>query len=196
MENAADALKMAAWVLIFVVALSIIINAFGMARQTTDILISYNDNEYYTDYVEQGNTERKVGYETIIPAIYRAYKENYKIIFLNNDGTPMYFYENKNTKEQINYIDLEKQNVGNDTAKEEFIKYIVTGKEINNSQYKFENSYDIKNNGLYNQIKGKQFTESLGVYYQEEIDGNQSNTPDANKTKKRVITIKVYNKNT
>ena len=60
MENAADALKMAAWVLIFVVALSIIINAFGMARQTTDILISYNDNEYYTDYVEQGNTERKV----------------------------------------------------------------------------------------------------------------------------------------
>ena len=190
MENAADALKMAAWVLIFVVALSIIINAFGMARQTTDILISYNDNEYYTDYVEQGNTDRKVGYETIIPAIYRAYKENYKIIFLNNDGTPMYFYENKNTKEQINYIDLEKQNVGNDTAKEEFIKYIVTGKEINNSQYKFENSYDIKNNGLYNQIKGKQFTESLGVYYQEEIDGNQSNTPDANKTKKRVITYK------
>ncbi len=190
MENAADALKMAAWVLIFVVALSIIINAFGIARQTTDILISYNDNEYYTDYVEQGNTERKVGYETIIPAIYRAYKENYKIIFLNNDGTPMYFYENKNTKEQINYIDLEKQNVGNDTAKEEFIKYIVTGKEINNSQYKFENSYDIKNNGLYNQIKGKQFTESLGVYYQEEIDGNQSNTPDANKTKKRVITYK------
>ena len=190
MENAADALKMAAWVLIFVVALSIIINAFGMARQTTDILISYNDNEYYTDYVEQGSTESKVGYETIIPAIYRAYKENYKIIFLNNDGTPMYFYENKNTKEQINYIDLEKQNVGNDTAKEEFIKYIVTGKEINNSQYKFENSYDIKNNGLYNQIKGKQFTESLGVYYQEEIDGNQSNTPDANKTKKRVITYK------
>lgn len=190
MENAADALKMAAWVLIFVVALSIIINAFGIARQTTDILISYNDNEYYTDYVEQGSTERKVGYETIIPAIYRAYKENYKIIFLNNDGTPMYFYENKNTKEQINYIDLEKQNVGNDTAKEEFIKYIVTGKEINNSQYKFENSYDIKNNGLYNQIKGKQFTESLGVYYQEEIDGNQSNTPDANKTKKRVITYK------
>lgn len=190
MENAADALKMAAWVLIFVVALSIIINAFGIARQTTDILISYNDNEYYTDYVEQGNTERKVGYETIIPAIYRAYKENYKIIFLNNDGTPMYFYENKNTKEQINYIDLEKQNVGNDTAKEEFIKYIVTGKEINNSQYKFENSYDIKNNGLYNQIKGNQFTESLGVYYQEEIDGNQSNTPDANKTKKRVITYK------
>ena len=190
MENAADALKKAAWVLIFVVALSIIINAFGMARQTTDILISYNDNEYYTDYVEQGNTERKVGYETIIPAIYRACKENYKIIFLNNDGTPMYFYENKNTKEQINYIDLEKQNVGNDTAKEEFIKYIVTGKEINNSQYKFENSYDIKNNGLYNQIKGKQFTESLGVYYQEEIDGNQSNTPDANKTKKRVITYK------
>ena len=102
MENAAEALKMAAWVLIFVVALSIIINAFGMARQTTDILISYNDNEYYTDYVEQGNTERKVGYETIIPAIYRAYKENYKIIFLNNDGTPMYFYDYQEKRKESN----------------------------------------------------------------------------------------------
>ena len=33
MENAAEALKLAAWVLIFVVALSISVNAFGQAKR-------------------------------------------------------------------------------------------------------------------------------------------------------------------
>lgn len=46
---------------------------------------------------------------------------------------------------------------------------------------------------FYDKIKGKTFKESLGVYYQEELQGGQSTTsdtgtPDANKTLKRVIT--------
>ena len=81
MENAAEALKIAAWVLIFVVALSMCINSFSQARQTMDTILEYNDKEYSYTYVEDnGSTERIVGYESIIPTIYRAYKENYKII--------------------------------------------------------------------------------------------------------------------
>ena len=45
----------------------------------------------------------------------------------------------------------------------------------------------MKDNGIYARIKGKKVIEKLGVYYQEDIQG-ESNTPDANKTKKRVIT--------
>lgn len=45
----------------------------------------------------------------------------------------------------------------------------------------------LNGNNFYDTIKGKTFTEKLGVYYQEEIQG-QSDTPTANKTKKRVIT--------
>lgn len=44
---------------------------------------------------------------------------------------------------------------------------------------------------FYDKIKGKKFKEFLGVYYQEELDliqGQQTGTPDTNKTKKRVIT--------
>ena len=82
MENAADALKIAAAVLIFVVALSISITAFGEARATVTSILEYRDREYDYTYIEDnGTTQRIVGLETIVPTIYRAYKENYKIIF-------------------------------------------------------------------------------------------------------------------
>ena len=51
MENAADALKMAAAVLVFVVALSISINAFGQARRTTQTILEYKDREYEYTYI-------------------------------------------------------------------------------------------------------------------------------------------------
>ena len=52
MENAADALKMAAEVLLFLLALGITISSFSQARETADVLISYTDRDYVTQYVE------------------------------------------------------------------------------------------------------------------------------------------------
>ena len=46
MENAADALKLAAWVLIFVLALSIAMNAFSTTRAASNAILSYKDREY------------------------------------------------------------------------------------------------------------------------------------------------------
>ena len=84
-ENIADALKMAGSVLLFVMGLSIAILAFSQARESMDIVLSYSDREslsiegnprfYYLS--KDNDTSRYVGKETIIPAIYRAYKENY-----------------------------------------------------------------------------------------------------------------------
>ena len=51
MENAADALQMAAAVLIFVLALTIAINSFSQARQTAQLILDYNDREYDYTYV-------------------------------------------------------------------------------------------------------------------------------------------------
>lgn len=86
MENAAEALKMAAAMLIFVLALTISINSLTLARQTTESVLLEKDREthyingnYYYD--STGVTTRKVGLETIIPTIYRALNENTKIIF-------------------------------------------------------------------------------------------------------------------
>ena len=77
MENAADALKMAGAVLLFVLALSVIIFSFGQARANSDIILNYKDRETtYIDgnyYYTTTGTERQVSLETVIPAIYRAF---------------------------------------------------------------------------------------------------------------------------
>ena len=117
MENAADALKIAAAVLIFVVALSISITAFGEARATVTSILEYRDREYDYTYIEDnGTTQRIVGLETIVPTIYRAYKENYKIIFDSNLVGSDGLYKKKNSKtgknEPCYSIDMEKENYG------------------------------------------------------------------------------------
>lgn len=195
MENATDALKMAAAVLIFVLALSISINAFGEARRTSQVILDYRDREYDYTYITSGTTQRQVGLETIIPSIYKAYKENYKIIFDMqniNDNNGLYSKKNENGDyDEINYIDLEKEVLGSDKQKEEFIKAIIYGKDSISDEYKKEFSdlgINLKDVGIYARIKGNKVTEKLGVYYQEDMQTGGSNTPDANKTKKRVIT--------
>lgn len=190
MENAAEALKIAAWVLIFIVALSLGINSVNQTRQTMDTILAYNDKEYEYTYVEENeSTERIVGFESIIPTIYKAYNENYKIIF--PDDYVLYKRNINGSKEAINYIDLEKESLSTN-LKEEFIKTILFGKEsmdttIANSFSNIE--FNNQNNALYERLKGKKWKEKLGVYYQEETENaEQNSTLDANKTKKRVIT--------
>lgn len=195
MENVADALKMAAFVLIFVVALSISINAFGQAQQAATTILGYKDREYDYTYVDNnGTTERIVSAETIVPSIYKAYKENYKIVFINGtneNGIPLY----KKNSVNVYSIDLEGETLGSDEQKEIFINVLLYGYDINNlsedEKKTIENfektGISLNSVGIYDRIiKGNTFKEKLGVYYQEEIQG--SITSNANKTKKRVIT--------
>lgn len=213
MENATDALHMAAAVLIFVLALSISINAFGEVRQTAQSIIQYKDREYDYTYVEQEGTQRKVGIESIIPSIYKAYKENYKIVFETkdiNNTTGHGIYQKSNGQGgtiEINYIDLEKETIGSDKDKEEFILAILYGNKtpdqdsIKNWDWeKIKQKYSnygitLKDKGIYDKIKendkikAKTFTEYLGIYYQDETNG-KTDTPQSNKVEKRVITYK------
>ncbi len=129
MENVTEALQMAFGVLVFVVALSISINAFGEARQTSQIILDYRDREYDYTYVGDNDRtmERIVSAETIIPSIYKAYKENYKIVFKDDKGNGLELYtkaetNNRGNEKSICSIDLEKDIVGNDEQKEKFIR--------------------------------------------------------------------------
>lgn len=227
MENMADALKMAADVLVFIIALGISISSFSQARQTAQIMVEYNDREYSeTQYVEDigvEHTDRIVGAESIIPTIWRSYNEKIRIVFYENDaGTiPMELYTlrgENNVYETVNYIDLAKQTIAPD-LRNNFIMALLYGKnatltdenggtinyeeykdrlEKNQSSYKLLDS--LQNGGLYAKIKGKTFRETIGVYYLQDLedtssndtnididDTTQSNVPDANKTKLRVI---------
>lgn len=118
MENAAEALKMAFYVIVFVLALSISISTFSKAKETSDIVLALADNARYYEY-EQITTDsignsvdsygsRIVGLETIIPTLYKYDKERYKIVFkkANYDSetgeiisvTPLEIYKTQTTK--------------------------------------------------------------------------------------------------
>ena len=84
MENATKALEIGFGVLIFVVALSLSISTFSNAtRAITNIMTNEDKTQSYVYVTEANgvdeNNNRIVGVETIVPAMYKAYKENYKI---------------------------------------------------------------------------------------------------------------------
>lgn len=175
MENVTEALKMAAWVLVFVLALFVSISAFGQARVASDAIISYRDRENDYIYVENNNkANREVGIETIIPSMYRIYKENYKIKFN--------FTIYKKDGENISEIDLEKETLSEE-QKELFVKCILYGNKEKEGNFKNIEFDD----GIYEELKKYTFIEELGEYYQGEDSENDS-VSENNKTKKRVIT--------
>ena len=101
MENAVDALKIAFAVLVFVIAFTVIMTMFTQARETADLVLQRSDITEYMDYIEVSQivggtanegTDRIVGLETIIPTLYKYYKENYTVIFLHSNGKPLTLY--------------------------------------------------------------------------------------------------------
>ena len=190
MENAAEALKMAFGVLVFVLALSISVNAFSEARQVSQTIINYRDREYDTTYVDEysytdasGNliTQRVVSLETIIPTIYRAYKENYKIIFdfgtYYTEGLFKQINHTTNIYEPVNYIDEKDQTLGGDKQQIEFITDILYG-TTDTTKY---NGRRLNTTGLYDIIKDREwkFKESIGLYYEaEQIENGEDPNAD------------------
>lgn len=84
MENATHALIMAFSVMVLVIALTVSIVAFNNAKQTADIILYTKDETNYYEY--QGTRgkqaeNRIVGLETVIPTLYKYYKENYTVVF-------------------------------------------------------------------------------------------------------------------
>lgn len=214
-ENIADALKMAGSVLLFVMGLSIAILAFSQARESMDIVLSYSDREslsiegnprfYYLS--KDNDTSRYVGKETIIPAIYRAYKENYKIVFKFPDDYYLFKQEVKNAKglnkeKKISTLDLANQSLSSDLASRQFLNGIIYGDfeyENEKSKNDYINKFKITPNyiSLYQYLTEKESTykikEYLGTYYIEDVNGT-SEVNAVNKTEKRVITYEFVNR--
>ncbi len=210
MENAADALKMAAEMLLFLLALGITISSFSQARETSEILLSYTDRDYVTQYVEDlETTQRVVSIETIIPTIYRAYKENYKIYFYDVSGNPLELYTIKDTQTGaetvINAIDSTEDTLGDDWQKDNFIMALLYGKNAetllkdrNGNSILWEdfktslntgNSIiDLKDEGIYDKISSSRFKEYFGVYYPSQATENAGDGVDPDDTNQNAQT--------
>lgn len=99
MENAVDALKMAFAILVFISALSLAMFSFSKVRQTSAQITQEADEKEYYDQLRLNETgggtqavsalaasSREVGVETVIPTLYRYYKENYTVLFYEGTG--------------------------------------------------------------------------------------------------------------
>ncbi|MBR3003332.1 MAG: hypothetical protein IKF38_07275 [Clostridia bacterium] len=196
MENAAEALKMAAWVLIFVVALSITMNALTHVKQSVDTIMVDVDREYSTQYLD-GTTagERIVSAKDVVSTVYRVYKNaRYIVQFPFN-----IYYDTKNKKD-VNTLSISQAKL-NDKEKDYFIKRIMTGKPtdekigekkieelLNDYNYKF-----IDNFKIYDELNknGKKIVEKTGIYFKQELDNSEST--NAKKDEIRVIKYEYLN---
>lgn len=88
MEDAVDALKMAFSVFVFVIALSIVFSMFSQAREVSDIVVAHSDRRYFTEWTGAQNEDnnRTVGVETVIPTLYRYYKEKFSVDMNGRSG--------------------------------------------------------------------------------------------------------------
>lgn len=100
MENATDALKIAFAAMIFVMALSIAIAMFSQLNDVSKVVLSSSDVTFFYEYEQTTNQKNRiVGLETIIPTIYKYYKENFTILFLDRSGNPLPLYRTKTNKD-------------------------------------------------------------------------------------------------
>lgn len=181
MENAADSLKMAFGVLVFVVALSLSISTFSTARSAIDSITMNKDKTQSYVYIKTSNSKnRDVGIETIIPALYKAYSENYRVEFYVKDSQngpekKVILYSKNNLENkgegwiEVNYIDLEEENFASEELAIEHLNTLLT-----NGKYKFENS---KNELVNKKISDYDKKSTSGVYlYKEEIGSKSGST--------------------
>jgi len=193
MENGVQALKIAFSMLIFVLAITITISSLTSAVQALNRIFGARDSEKYVtnasgDFLNFVDLDlssggiRQVGIETIVPSIYRAYKENFAIYFYKNVGgvnQPLVLYETfkDGATIQVNYIDLEKE------------IHASAESAIENINDLLENGNSFFPNGLYEYLgtSTRTFTEMLGEYYMDDIKAGGNDVADVNKIKKRVI---------
>lgn len=198
MENAVDALKLGAAVLIFVLALSVSVTAFSEARIASSTLLDYRDREFWLGssdywYSEASNQTRTVGKESIIPSIYRAKTEKFKIVFDFKDDYYLFTKKIEGVDKPINIIELETLESYGDS----FINIILYGEaksgvdsDIINDIKKSKKITFRTSEFLFERINNIKFQELPGEFYPSEATAGKSKVPESNREKKRKITYK------
>lgn len=186
MESAVEALKMAFGVLVFVIALSVTISMFSLARQTADVVLGVADDTTHYEYYENNSSanakgNRIVGLETIIPTMYKYNKENYTIQFKKGsvDGDDFEICNG------ISKLDLDEERQNNEpwiVNNEQVKKHLDA--MINGGEYTFSDGSNKSENygqGVLENLKGKKFEEHIGKQVAEETNMNKT-------TSKTIIT--------
>ena len=190
MENAVEALKMAGFMLLFIIALSITMITLTQAKTTADSLVKNQDRQQSYQYIEvtgdlSKSLSRTVTLADIIPTLYRYAQEDYAVQFYTSSGSPLYIYESGQIK---NGVPVKKNDLDLDT--EHWIENGETRYEDwRGHTTKIKEHVDDVVEYLLANYKNSNFEEKLGTTedYEESQDTNEL-VPDINKQYKRIIT--------
>lgn len=190
MENAVEALKMAGFMLLFIIALSITMITLTQAKTTADSLVKNQDRQQSYQYIEvtgdlSKSLSRTVTLADIIPTLYRYAQEDYAVQFYTSSGSPLYIYESGQIK---NGVPVKKNGLDLDT--EHWIENGETRYEDwRGNTTKIKQHVDDVVEYLLANYKNSNFEEKLGTTedYEESQDTNEL-VPDINKQYKRIIT--------
>ena len=184
MENAVEALKMAGFMLLFIIALSVTMITLTQAKTTADALVANQDRQESYEYIElpagERSLSRTVTLSDIVPTLYRYAQEDYAVQFYDTAGQPLKIYVS-GSGEDKNDLDLDTEHWidvygvtryeawrGNTTAIKQHVDEVV--------KY------------LFQQYPNRQFEEKLGTTEDYEEENTNELVPDINKQYKRIIT--------
>ena len=121
MENAADALKIAFAIFVFMIALSIFFSLITKVKDTADSILISSDKTNYYEWTE-GTLEngRLVGEDTVIAALYNSSDDLTRVI-IQKGGEQIYPSSNRNIREVI------EEKLSDGTIYFENIVEVVTG---------------------------------------------------------------------
>lgn len=190
MENAVEALKMAGFMLLFIIALSTTMITLTQAKTTADSLVKNQDRQQSYQYIEvtgdlSKSLSRTVTLADIIPTLYRYAQEDYAVQFYTSSGSPLYVYESGQIK---NGVHVKKNDLDLDT--EHWLENGETRyEEWRGNTTKIKQHVDDVVEYLLANYKNSNFEEKLGTTedYEESQDTNEL-VPDINKQYKRIIT--------
>lgn len=132
MENAADALKIAFAIFVFVIAIAVTFSIISQAKSTADTVLYHSDETNFYEHVASGEGNREVSVKEVISTLYRYYKESVSVTI--NIGNESRIFDLANSSSNINTIENElatyvKENLlGKDiTFIEEFVEVPISG---------------------------------------------------------------------
>lgn len=177
MENAADALKMAFAVFVFVIAITSLFIMVSKVKTTSDIMFYYNDKTNFHEHTSSSETNRIVKVADIVATLYRYYKESVAVTVVLREGHPedtYYFdlgYEQMGEGKPLLVRDGTGHELLNLSTQEnveknlgEFInRYLITNHNINDDTEFRETFTEIPTSGIYSTgTDGSEITLSAG----------------------------------
>lgn len=133
MENAADALKIAFAIFVFVVAITVTFGIISQAKSTADTVLYYSDDTNFYEHLSSKDSNRIVSVSEVISALYRYYKESLCVtVDLNGNSTTFDLNNSSATITAIEndiaeYVDNNLLELENATFTEEFVEVPISG---------------------------------------------------------------------